>query len=215
MKKLITSLIVFSALSLPVFADNVPDLGLKKIKNKETISYNRETGNWSNRVDRKSGENYTRTKGFGIYYDYLNSNKEFAFSTECEHEFLYGNKFVAHSNNELNFYEIGFEDGVLTKRLMDKEEVQEMLPDYHVISLSDFSDKTNALKVKKKFGTLKIVLLNDTGLSLTDYTFTSGNSKFEQFDMNGVIYVDKSGMIQFSGNSSNSESTPWYILLVR
>ena len=206
---------LLSVLSLPVFADNLPDLGLKKIRNKETISYNRETGNWSAKVNRKTDEYYTKTKGFGIYYDYLNPNKDFAFSTDCEYEFLHNGKFIAYSNSDLNFYEVGFEDGNLTKRLMDKDEVQEILPEYRVISLSEFSDKTNALKVKKKFGTLKVILLNDKGLHLSDYSFTSGNSKFEQFDMSGVIYIEKSGMIQFSDKNAKGDTAPWFVLLIR
>ena len=64
-----------------VYANNMPNLKYKNIGNKDKITFNESTGTWSKAIDKKSGNYYIKTKGFGDFYDYLNPNKDFAFST--------------------------------------------------------------------------------------------------------------------------------------
>jgi hypothetical protein len=48
-----------------------------------------------------------------------------------------------------------------------------------------------------------------------NYSFSTGNSKFDKYILNGFIDIDKKGMIQFSCYGENSKERPWYIILVR
>ena len=214
MKKIIFSLIFCLIFTSNVFAENFPDLKYKNIKNREKISYNSELNLWTKKIDKKSGNYYIKTKGFGSFYDYLDSNKNFAFSTNCEYEFIYNDSLIGYSNRDMKFYDITYINGGLSKRALTKEEVEKIFPDYKVIEFSDFSEKTNSLKIKKGFGDLKIILLNDTDNPFDEFTFTSGNAQFEQYDLRGFLTVSKHGMIQFSKNGISNDNL-WYVLLIR
>jgi hypothetical protein len=80
--------------------------------------------------------------------------------------------------------------------------------------LSDFSEKTNSLKIKKNAGALKIFLFNDKNSTFNSYSYTSGNSKFEQYDLRGFLTVHTKGMIQFS-RPDETDNKNRYILLIR
>lgn len=212
MKKIFICFCVFFVSSLNVSANNIPNLGYKNIKNKETISYNQETGVWGKKS--KQNINYTKVKGFGTFYDYLDSNKNYSFSTNCEYEFIYKGRLIGYSNDNMKFYDFTFINGNFEKYELNKDEVEQMLPDYKIITFSDFSKKTNSLKIKKEFGSLKLLLLNDTDKIFDNYSFTTGNAKFLEYSLRGFLEVTKSGMIQFSDNNKNNDK-PWFIILVR
>ena len=89
MKKFLLTLILTIVIIFPVWANKCPDLKLKKIQLKDKITNNNNLNEWSYKIDRKNGNYYTKVKGFGNYYDYLYPNKDFAFTTDCEFEFLY------------------------------------------------------------------------------------------------------------------------------
>ena len=212
MKKIIISLLLCFFGFLSVYADNMPPLKYKNIKNKSKISYNETTGTWSY---NKSGENYfTKTKGFGVFYDYLNSDKSFAFSTNCEYEFIYNDSLIGYSNRDMKFYDITYANGGLSKRPLSVDEVEKIFPEYKVIPFSEFSDKTNSLKIKKQSSPLKILLFNDTNDNYDGYAFSTGNAKIEQYDLRGFVTVHKPGMVQFS-KSKELNKNQWYIILVR
>ena len=215
MKKVVLSILSLIIIGLPVMADNMPPAKLKPLKNKAKISYNQANGIWAEKPDCKHELCFLKVKGFGDFSDYLFLNSDFAFTTDCEHEFIVNGKLIGHSNKNLNFYEIDYVNGKVQKTLLDKEEVQALFPEYRVVCLSEFSENTNALKIKKGFGDLKILLLNDKGILPDVYKFSSGNAKFEQYDMSGFIKITKSGMIQFSDYSDNSSKNLWYVLLIR
>ena len=142
MKKIFASLIVLTLFSLSVFADNFPNIKYKNIGNKDKISYNSSTDTWSTKFD-KTTNYFIKTKGFGEYFDYLYPTKEFAFSTNCEYEFIYNGNLIGYSNKDLKFYDIQFANGGISKRELTKEEIEQILPDYKLIYLSDFSKNTN------------------------------------------------------------------------
>lgn len=214
MKKIfVCFLIMFGAAAL-VNASNMPNLKYKNISTKDKITYNIETNLWSKTTNKKSSNYFFKTKGFGDFYDYLDSEQNFAFSTNCEYEFIYNGSLIGYSNRDLKFYEILYDNKTIGKRALTKEEIEAMLPDYKIISLSDFSSKTNSLKIKKRSGALKILLFNDTDMSFDDYIFTSGNSKFEQYDLRGFLTVYSQGMIQFSKFGEMNDKN-WYVLLIR
>ena len=195
------------------YAANYPDLKYKNIKNKEKISYDFSTGKWS-KYNKNNGTYFIKTNGFGDFFDYLDSDKNFAFSTNCEYEFIYNDKLIGYSNKDLKFYNIRYENGKVNKAELSKEDVEKMFPDYRVISFNEFSEKTNSLKIKKNFGDLKIILFNDTDKTFEYYGFTSGNSKFEQYDLRGFLTVSKAGMVQFS-DLRECDDKSWYVLLIR
>ncbi len=215
MKKLFLSLLfVFIFAELSVFAEKMPNLKYKNIGDKDKISYDVQTDTWSHKIDKKNKNYFIKTKGFGEFYDYLDSSKNFAFSTNCEYEFIYNNSLIGYSNKDMKFYDISYTNGGVGKRALSKEEVEKIFPDYELISLSDFSNLTNSKKVKKGFGDLKIILFNDTDKTFENYKFTSGNAKFEQYDLRGFLTVTKHGMIQFAP-LEESENSIWYVILVR
>ena len=215
MKKFFVSFMVLMSFSLSVFADNFPNIKYKNIKNKDKISYDAATDTWSTKFDKKTTNYFIKTKGFGEFYDYLYPNKDFAFSTNCEYEFIYNSNLIGYSNKDLKFFEIKFANGGISKRELTKEEIQQILPDYNVIYLSDFSKNTNSYKIKKHFGALKILLVNNTDDIFEDFEFTSGNAGFETYDLRGFLTVTKSGMIQFAKKDGSINDKNWYVLLVR
>ena len=213
MRKIFAYLIVFLLLNLSAFANNFPDIKYKNINVKDRITYDAETSIWS-KANKNDKNYFVKTNGFGDFYDYLDSEQNFAFSTKCEYEFIYNKTLVGYSNKDMKFYEILYDNNTVAKRALSKEEVEEILPDYTVISISEFSTNTNSLKIKKSDRVLKIFLYNDTGNEYEMYNFSSGNTKFEQYDLRGFIKVYKPGMIQFA-NSEDSEDKNWYVILVR
>ncbi len=215
MKKIFLSFIAFILLSTVVFAENFPPIKYKKIGNKGKVSYNADTNVWSDKIDKKQGNYFVKVKGFGDFYDYLDSNKEFAFSTGCEYEFLYNDKLIGYSNKDLNFYELQYADGNLKRVKLTDEDVKLMLPDFKVLKVTDFSKKTNSIKIKKHISDLDIVIINDTDKDLSNYVFTSGNAKFKTYSLNGFITVLKHGMIQFAPEGDEKNTEDWLILLVR
>ena len=209
---LILFISVFTALN--VYSGNMPNLKYKNIGNKDKISYDSQTGVWSKNVDKKSNNYFIKTEGFGEFYDYLDSNKNYAFTTNCEYEFIYNDSLIGYSSRDMKFYDLLYTNGGLSKRELSKEEVEAIFPEHKVITFSDFSAKTNSLKLKKHLGDLKIILLNDTNNTFDNYKFTSGNAKFEQYTLRGFLTVSKSGMIQFA-NTNHDDSHLYFVILVR
>ena len=195
-------------------AAEFPDLKYKNIGIKDKISYDPVTDTWSNKINKRNGNYFVKTKGFGNFYDYNDSHGNFAFSTDCEYEFIYNKNLIGYSNKNLKFYYITYINGGIGKRELTKEEVEILFPEYKVITLSDFSESTSALKLKKHLGDLKILLLNDSDKTFDNYKFSSGNAKFNRYSLRGFLTVTKQGMIQFSGGTT-SEKDPMYILLIR
>ena len=215
MKKIFIALIMFFFIATAsVFADNMPNLKYKNIKNNEKISYNLETGVWSKKIDKKQGNYFIKTKGFGDFYDYLNQNKDFAFSTNCEYEFIYNDQLIGYSNTDMKFYDITYINGGLNKRALSKDEVEKIFPEYRVITFNEFSPLTNSLKIKKHIPDIKIILYNNTNRTFDNYTYTSGNAKFEKYDLRGFLTISTPGMIQFSRVKENDNKN-WYVLMIR
>ena len=103
----------------------------------------------------------------------------------------------------------------MTKKELTEEEVQKLFPDFKIIKISEFSPNTNSLKIKKHARNEKIIILNDTDRTFANYSFSSGNAKFNTYELAGFINVTKKGMIQFSHFGENTQATPWFILLLR
>ena len=213
MKRLLVSIFLLMFLS-PVFAGEIPGFKYKDIGLKSKISYNPSTNKWSNHVN-KGDIYFTKTNGFGKYFDYLDSNKSFAFSTDCEYEFIANGFLIGYSNKDLKFYSFSLINGKLLKVELSQDEMQALLPEYKVIKISEFSPNTNSVKIKKDWSSLKILLVNDTDKNFYNYTFTSGNAEIETYPMSGLLKISSPGMIQFSCTSGNSSENPWYIILVR
>ena len=214
MRKIFLCLCIVSTVLLSVYADNFPETKHKNIKNKEKIMYDSSADIWSKKADWKNANFYVKTKGFGDFFDYNDANGNFAFSTNCEYEFIDNNNFIGYSNRDMKFYYITYINGGLSKKTLSKEEVEALFPEYKVINLSEFNSNTNAIKIKKHIGNIKILLLNDTEKSFDNYEFSSGNVKFEKYSLRGFINVSNPGMIQFSKGETSIEN-PTYVLLIR
>lgn len=212
MKKLLVSLVILATATLSV---NAADIQYKNLKEKSKISYNSELDKWSL---KKNGDDYyvkTISVGSGSYSEFLNPDESFAFSTDCNYEFIYKGDLIGYSNQDLKFYDFAIINGELTKRELTQDEVQSLFPDYKIIKISEFSPNTNSLKLKKQGHPQKTIILNDTDKTFYHYSFTSGNSKFQTYPLAGFIDISKKGMIQFSHFGDNTKDNPWFILLVR
>ena len=214
MKKVILSLFLCFMFVIGAYAGNLPDTKYSNLEKKDKISYDPSTDTWSRKIDRKNGNYFVKTKGFGDFYDYNDANGNFAFSTNCEFEFINNKNFIGYSNKDMKFYFITYINGGLSKRALTREEVEALFPEYKIIGLSDFNQNTNSYKIKKHIGDLKILLYNDTDKTYENYKFSSGNAKYEQYSLRGFLNVSKTGMIQFSGIETNTDN-PMYVLLIR
>ena len=215
MKKILLVLSLFIINSLCTNANDFPNLRYKNIKLNDKISYNKSTNIWSQSVNLKSGSVFTKVKGFGDTYDYYDSNQRFVFSTGCQYEFIYNNRLIGYSNDDLKFYEIKVLNENVYKVPIKSNDIKNLFPDYQIILLSDFNKNTNAYKIKKHLGELKILLYNDLDNKYTGYYFSSGNAKIRKYDLSGFLSVNKPGMIEFAPNGSYSKNYPHYVLLVR
>lgn len=215
MKKIFLSIILCLFLSTCAYAENFPPIKYKNISAKTKLFYDSELDIWSSKVDKKQTDYFVKTKNDEGFYEYLDADKNLAFNTECDYEFIYNNKFVGYSNKDMNFYEIRYKDGACIKTLIPAEEVELMLPNFRIIKTSDFTKKTNSLKIKKHHEDLNIVVLKDTDCDTQGFVFTSGNAKIKTYSLTGFVTVMKQGMIQFAPDESIKDSKRWFVLLVR
>ena len=78
-----------------VSAEEISGFKYKGISLKSKISYNSSLNKWTKGC---SGDKcFIKTKGFGVFSDYLNTDKSFAFTTDCEFEFITDGKFIGYS----------------------------------------------------------------------------------------------------------------------
>lgn len=211
MKKFLCVLFVYFVTVGLAFASDIPGMKYNDIKLKAKIKT--DSGNWS--YAKKSDDYLIKTEGFGGFYDYLKKDGTFAFTTDCKYEFFYNNKLVGYSDKDFVFYEFDYDGSALTRTQIPEEEIKNILSGYRIIKLSQFSPLTNSLKIKKGFGELKLLILNDLGVDMSEYCFTSGNADFKTYLISGVITISSKGMIQLSPSVGGSDQRPWYVLLVR
>lgn len=215
MKKILFVMFFILLFSSSAIASNFANIKYKNIAIKDKISYNAADESWNDKTDKKRDLYFIKTKGFGDFYDYMYPNKSFAFTTDCEYEFIFNGNFIGYSNSDLKFYNIKLIGGKVFKQELTKKEVEELFPDYKIIEITEFSKIANAYKIKKHAGILKIIILNNTENKFHNFRFSSGNAEFEQYKLSGFINVTKPGMIQFSQDGEHISGKNCYVLLVR
>lgn len=215
MKKILLSLIVMFAMVLCANAEELLQIPYKNIKEESKLRFENDV--WTNKINKKEQDYLIKfiSDGSGNYSEFYNSDGTFAFSTDCQYEFLHKGDLIGYSNQDLKFYDFAYAEGKLNKRELTEDEISELFPDYKIVKISDFSTNTNSLKLKKEGHDFKIIILNDTDKNFYHYSFSSNNGKFETYPLTGFINVTKKGMFQFSHFGDNTETTPWFILLVR
>ena len=213
-KKTLLTFICTCAFMLSVQATaNIP---YKNLSNNSYITFNEDSGVWE--LTNKKNAIYILKRDVNAatgFSEILSKEGEFLFSTGCQYEFINKGSLIGYSNFDLKFYEFFMINGILKQRELSEDEIQTLFKDYKIVKLSDFSKSTNSIKINRKSGALKIILLNDTDKVFENYSFSTNNAKFETYDLTGFLNVTKDGMIQFSANGENSKIKPWYILLVR
>ena len=215
MKRLVLSLMILLGFSVAANASELLNIPYKNIIEEGTLKY--EDGVWYDKISRRETPYFIKfiSEGTGSYSEFFSSDGQFAFTTGTQYEFVYKGDLIGYSNQDLKFYEFSYSDGKLDRRELSEEEVKELFPDYEIIKISEFSPNTNSLKIKKETHNLKIILLNDTDRNFYQYSFSSGNGKFENYPLTGLINITKKGMFQFSHFGDNTKNNPWFILLVR
>ena len=213
-KKILLTFICAFAFMLSVQATaNIP---YKNLSNNSYITFNEDSGLWELTNKKNAIYIFKRdVNGASGFSEFYSKEGELLFSTGCQYEFINKGLLIGYSNIDLKLYEFFMIDGILNQRELSEDEVQALFKDYRIVKLSDFSKSTNSIKINRKSGVLKIILLNDTDNVFENYSFSTNNAKFETYDLAGFLNVTKDGMIQFSANGENSKVKPWYILLVR
>lgn len=210
--------VVLIVLSLQIcLSTNATDFQKIKYKNLEDgAKISTEGLSWSTKVNKKLRGYYVKKvpEGVAESSEFYSPNGNFLFSTGTQYEFINKGSLIGYSNYDLKFYEFSMKDSVLQQRELLFEEVQDLFPQYQVVKITDFSNKTNSLKIKKK-GSLKLILLNDTDRSFYNYAFTTNNAKYKTYELKGFLDVTKTGMIHFSKFGENAKNTPWFVLLIR
>lgn len=207
MKKLI--LILFLMFGISVSASEIQNIPYKNLKEGAKLIF--EGDNWS--LSKNPDFVKQVSTGTGSYSEFYSPQGEFLFSTGTQYEFINKGDLIGYSNQDLKFYQFSFINGILERRELTADEVQELFPGFQIIEISDFSDATASLKVNKGHG--KFIILNDTDRNFYHYEFTSNNAKFKKYPLKGFLDVSKPGMIQFSHYWGNADESPWFILLVR
>ena len=211
-KKILLTGILLLCFNLTALAENIR---YKNIQPNDIIKVY-ESGKWSFAKRRDTNRFIKKiSDGTGNYSEFYNSQDEFVFSTGCQYEFIHQGHLIGYSNHELKFYEFFLDNGILTQRELNEDEIQTLFKDFKIVKLSDFSVNTNSLKLKKNKKHFKIILWNDTDIYLYHYGFTSNNAKFDTYPLRGFLNITKKGMIQFSHFGDNTKETPWFIILVR
>ena len=213
MKKI---LFILSLLFLiaPVFANDIQQIKYKNIDNGSKITTDENL--WTTKINRKNKNYFIKriSEGNINFSEFYSPQGEFLFSTATNYEFIHKGSLIGYSNNDLKFYEFSMKKGLLEQRELIFEEVQELFPEYKIVKISDFSE-TNSYKIKKKNRKIKLILLNDTDKVFYNYWFSTNNSEFDYYLLKGFINIKKRGMIQFSGNSCDTNRKDWYIILIR
>ena len=215
MKRLVLSLMILLGFSVAANASELLNIPYKNIKEESKLRIENDV--WTNKINKKEQDYLIKliSDGSGNYSEFYNSDGTFAFSTDCQYEFLLKGDLIGYSNQDLKFYDFTYAEGKLNKRELTEDEISALFPDYKIVKISDFSTNTNSLQLKKEGHNFKIIILNDTDKNFYHYSFSSNNGKFETYPLTGFINVTKKGMFQFSHFGDNTESTPWFILLVR
>lgn len=215
MKRLILSLMIICIMAISANASEILNIPYKNLKEEQKIKIEHDC--WTTKVPRRDSFYFIKfiSDGSGNYSEFFVSDGQYAFSTGTQYEFIYKGDLIGYSNHDLKFYSFFQTGRGIERRELSKEEVQELFPDYKIIKISEFSQHTNSLKIKKNVAPLKLILLNDTDKYFYHYSFSSGNSKFEKYPLTGFLNIKKKGMIQFSHFGDNTKENPWFIILVR
>ena len=169
MKKILLSLIVMFAMVLCVNAEEILQLPYKNIKEESKLRIENDV--WTNKINKKEQDYLIKfiSDGSGNYSEFYNSDGTFAFSTDCQYEFLHKGDLIGYSNQDLKFYDFTYAEGKLNKRELTEDEVAELFPDFKIVKISEFSPNTNSLKLKKEGHDFKIIILNYTDKNFYHY----------------------------------------------
>ena len=208
MKKLLSIIFVFF-ISISVYASDIKNLPYKNIKDNEKIAITKSE-NWTENVKRKDVKCFIRQGAL-----LKAQNNSYLINTRCSYLFIVNKKLFGYSPSNLKFYEFIANQGRIVKKELNLFKVASLFKGFHVIAISEFSESTNVLKIKKKNNEEKIMIINDTDLNFDNYSFSTNNSKFVMYNINNAICITRRGMIQFSKSDGNAKNSPWFILLVR
>lgn len=193
-------------LTLPAYA------GMKNFPYKELPEGGKAAvssdGVWSLKVSKKTPF-YKKSDTLLIF-----SDTDTSFNTDCNFIFMDKGRLLGYSQNDLKFYEIKSENGILQKDELPQDEVSLLFKDFKIVGLSEFTKTTNVYKYEYKHSP-DILLYNDTGETFGNYTFSTGNSKIDTYPINSMLKIKKKGMIQFSSADADSKNSPWYVILAR
>lgn len=101
------------------------------------------------------------------------------FACAYSYDFTYNNRSLKYDEDTLKFYE--------NDKLLDKDEVKAIFPDYEVILISQFNNDKK-IKIKNKFfKTKKILLLNDTNRTFHLFFIYPETARFNDEKIKSLI----------------------------
>lgn len=213
MKKILIMATALCSINLMSFSADIPGFDHKEIKYKDKIFFNVATEQWSNKNTKNSDICFEKKVGFNEYGDYIKTDGDLIFATNCDFDFIHNGRLFGYSSSDLKFYEFIFENNRIIKTPLTKEEIQKIIPNYKIAPISMFSANTNSLRIRKDAGNLKLFILNDTDKNFHNYKFIPVNSLIKTYDLAGFLKVEKGGMIKFTDENTFIKGNP-YILMV-
>ena len=151
MKKIffITFLILFSMVSAFAFVEVAPN---------SKVCFDKKTGMYAPYKEGCFALEKRVSSGTGSFSEFYDENNKFFYMAPTNYDFFYKDRFIGFNNDELKFYELEGKNA----KLLSKEDVSEIFPDYEIILISQF-DRNKKYTIKNSlFKSRKILLLNDT-----------------------------------------------------
>ncbi len=140
--------------------------------------------------------NCSKKSNTGINELALNSN----------YEFIYENRLIGVDNENLNYYEIVYNDGEFSQNKLSIEDVKQIFKDAEIVKISEF--KRGKYTVIGNKTEKEILLFNDTDANFHKYNVAPESANINKY-IKGLIQLPSKGNVIFShiGNEKAKKYT--------
>lgn len=128
------------------------------------------------------------------------SEKE--ISLNSNYEFITDNRLIGVDNENLNYYEVTYENGEFTQNKLSPEDLKNIFKEADIVKISDF--KNGKYTVLANDNKKEILLLNDTEANFHKYSVNPESAVLDK-NIKGLIQLPKKGKIKFSHMYNNKE----------
>ena len=118
------------------------------------------------------------------------------------YEFITENRLIGVDNENLNYYEVTYENGDFKQNKLTVEDVEKIFKDAEIVKISDFNkgNYTVIANDTKK----EILLFNDTDANFHKYSVSPKSAAVDK-NIKGLIQLPKKGKIRFNHQFNKKE----------